>query len=116
MSGKREKMPATLARTNVRKYACRSAASRLGTRERVSMKNVNYAVVPHLRGTKTSKTAFSWTCQPNRKDVYPQSVSAVKKDLYVGVNQSFRSQICGSVTSVAIPSHKRIHLPIEMQS
>lgn len=48
----------------------------------------------YLRGTRISKTAFSWTCQPNKKEVYPQSVSAVKNDLYVGEIQSLINQIC----------------------
>lgn len=47
----------------------------------------------YLSGTKTSNTAFSWTCQPNRKDEYPHSVNEVRKDLYVGVNQSLPRKI-----------------------
>lgn len=35
----------------------------------------------YLRGIKTSKTAFSCTCHPKRKDVHPDNVSAVRNDL-----------------------------------
>jgi hypothetical protein len=87
-------MPATLARMKVLKYACLSAASKLI----MKLFRANTIIItssPHLRGTRTSKTAFSWTCQPNRKDVYPQRVNAVKNDLYVGEIQSLINQSCG---------------------
>jgi hypothetical protein len=47
----------------------------------------------YLSGTRTSKIAFSCTCHPKRYDAYPQRVRAVKKDLYVGVNQSLMRAI-----------------------
>jgi hypothetical protein len=47
----------------------------------------------YLRGIKTSSTAFSCTCQPNKNDVQLDNVSAVRNDLYVGVRQSLINQI-----------------------
>lgn len=42
----------------------------------------------HLSGIKKSKTAFSCTCHPKRKEVKADKVSAFRKRLYVGSNHS----------------------------
>jgi hypothetical protein len=86
--GNKENIPATLASMKVRKYACLSAASRLKMITFVNISCGKRKCMAYLRGTRTSKTAFSCTCQPNKKDVYPQSVNTVRNDLYVGFNQS----------------------------
>ncbi len=50
--------------------------------------------VSYLKGTKTRRTAFSWTCHPNKNDVQPDSVKAVKNDLYEGFLQSLDNHTC----------------------
>lgn len=92
IKGKSEKTPAMLASTNVRKYACLSVASKLFELLLCScnkLKNWN----THLSGTRTRSTAFSCTCQPNKNDVQPDKVKAVRNDLYLGLRQSLINQI-----------------------
>src|SRR5690348_15522780 len=42
-----------------------------------------------LKGMMTNRIAFSWTCQPNRNDAYPQSVRAPTNDSQPGASHSF---------------------------
>lgn len=52
------------------------------------LKRRGHARTTHLRGTRTSKMAFSCTCQPNMYDVKPHKVNAVTNDLYEVLVQS----------------------------
>lgn len=54
-----------------------------------------------VRGTKTRRTAFSCTCQPNMYDVYPHSVNARRKLLYVGSRHSFARKTFKRTTCVS---------------
>lgn len=41
-----------------------------------------------LKGIMTRRIAFSWTCQPNKNEAYPQSVTAPMKFSHVGCANS----------------------------
>ena len=66
-NGKSENIPETLAKRNVRKWASLSTARRLGE-FRLLIYNGEGSKNTHVKGTRTSKIAFSCTCQPNMKD------------------------------------------------
>ena len=44
--------------------------------------------IAYLKGIITSKMAFSCTCQPNRKEAYPQSVTDPTKVSHVGFRKT----------------------------
>ena len=48
----------------------------------------------NLKGTKTSRIAFSCTCHPNIKEAKPHNVNASTNDLYVAFLQSLVKKIC----------------------
>ena len=62
-SGNKEKIPATEAISNVRKYSLFSAASRLTVDISERLGQVGRRT--HLNGTSTRRNAFSCTCHPN---------------------------------------------------
>lgn len=77
-SGKRLTCPAT-------------ASGRKAPRYRRSLRAMR------LKGMMTSKMAFSWTCQPKRKEEYPQRVMVAMKFVHVGTEKSLRRAGCEEV-------------------
>ena len=69
-----------------------------------------------LKGMMTSKIAFSWTCQPNRNEAYPQRVTAPTNVSHVGVYKRRRRTGYRIVSKdMAQNSHLAYNLSAERQ-